>query len=522
MDFSNNAGAAPDHSAGMSAEGWQAQPRPKSGQKDGPWLPAPLAAGHHRTLDQRIRVGVSDVALHDNYGHVNIKLLSDRDWKRQLSDFLHKYGREAQRGAKETVSEETFRNRQDQMFSTVRELMADQKLQHMVSLAQCTPRMLPVMFQKWTQRGVSKRAQINYYNTWRWFWRACGIEIPDIGHYATTTGEFTINRAATEDKSWAAKGIKIEEIAQRVAELDPIGARIILLMAGFGLRVKEGLRLRPHEADGGDRLHVTEGTKNGRPRTLNFKELGDSDYRAMLDRAKAEVDPKCHAAWSKRSLKQAKQRMYDLARKVGITKNQLGVTWHGLRHQYAIDLLESMSGAVAPVRGGNFTMLDYKQLSAIRKKISQALGHSRTKITGAYYGSFTGLNNQHMRNFEASWTLLCKALEPLASQILSTESVDNLYWIGVRAEGLSIDKNVPFHLVFAPGVEGRKFLGLGREIAASMTASLGVQCIVQAWDDLPATTRAKWEKLAVPIFRAEDPVRAFAANMRRQKTLPLG
>jgi integrase len=114
--------------------------------------------------------------------------------------------------------------------------------------------------------------------------------------------------------------------------------------------------------------------------------------------AKAEVDPKCHAAWSKRSLKQAKQRMYDLAHKVGITKNQLGVTWHGLRHQYAIDLLESMSGAVAPVRGGNFTMLDYKQLAAVRKKISLALGHSRTKITGAYYGSFTGLNNQHMRN----------------------------------------------------------------------------------------------------------------------------
>jgi hypothetical protein len=117
---------------------------------------------------------------------------------------------------------------------------------------------------------------------------------------------------------------------------------------------------------------------------------------------------------------------------------------------------------------------------------------------------------------------LSKALEPLASQILSTESVDNLYWVGVRAEGLSMDKNVPFHLVFAPGVEGRKVLGLGREIAASMTASLGVQCIVQAWDDLPTTTQAKWEKLAVPIFRAEDPVRAFATNMSRQKTLPLG
>ena len=59
MDFSNNAGAAPDHSAGMSTEGWQAQPRPKSGQKAEPWLPAPLAAGHRRTLDQGIRVGES-------------------------------------------------------------------------------------------------------------------------------------------------------------------------------------------------------------------------------------------------------------------------------------------------------------------------------------------------------------------------------------------------------------------------------------------------------------------------------
>lgn len=511
-------GPAPDNNAGMSASGRQAQPRPDSAN---PQKPPRVKGRKIRTLEQRIEIGRSDAALHLAPGHVVLTQLDSHDWKRQLSDFIHAYGRESQRGSKECVSEETFRNRQDHMFSTVRDLMMDRSLRHMKTLGDCKPRMLFKMFEIWTDRGVGKRAQINYFNTWRWFWRATGIEIKDISYYATVEGEFTINRAATEDKSWTAKGIKFEEIALQMETLDPIAARVLRLMAGFGLRLKEGLRIQPNEADGGDRLNVTQGTKSGRPREIIFEELSDGSYRAMLDDAKATVSPKCHAAWEKRTLKQAKQRMYNLARKLGLTRGRLGITLHGLRHQFAIDQLEAQTGAIAPVRGGRFKMLDYKQLVGARLKISRALGHNRIQVTTAYYGSFSALANQQLRNFEGSWTLLSKALRPLAGKVLSTDSVDNLYWLGARAEGLSMDKNVPFHLVFALGAAGKEVLDLRNDIASSVKAALGVECIVQLWAEMSESDRNKWENLAVPIFKSESPVQKFREKVAHLKSQSL-
>jgi hypothetical protein len=55
-----------------------------------------------------------------------------------------------------------------------------------------------------------------------------------------------------------------------------------------------------------------------------------------------------------KTVKEAIRRIYYVAgEKLGITKTQLGVTPHGLRHEYANDKSEAVSGNPSVVRGGS-------------------------------------------------------------------------------------------------------------------------------------------------------------------------
>lgn len=77
----------------------------------------------------------------------------------------------------------------------------------------------------------------------------------------------------------------------------------------------------------------------------------EDDFRGVLDELKDEVAPECHLAWSNCNLAQAKDRMRYLAKKLGLTKKQLGVTYHGLSTDFvfAAAIVRCM---VAPCRSG--------------------------------------------------------------------------------------------------------------------------------------------------------------------------
>ena len=86
------------------------------------------------------------------------------------------------------------------------------------------------------------------------------------------------------------------------------------------------------------------------------------------------------------SLKQSLKRFDNVMQKVGITKRQLGVTAHGLRHQFAHDFHIELAGVQAPVRGGDICV-DPEILKAALLEIARQLGHSRPQITNVYLGS---------------------------------------------------------------------------------------------------------------------------------------
>lgn len=444
-------------------------------------------------------VTTGNPALMAPIGRVNLNALNSHDWKRQLSDFIHQYGRRRSNDFTRQASEETLRNRHDILFSTVRDLMVQDK--NLRSLSQIKPRLLPKMFELWDQKGISKRAQINYFNQMRWFWRVCGIEVEPISHYAKYEGEFTINRNAERDKSWSGNGVDFDQVYKQMEAIDPVGARLMLAMKTYGLRLKESLCLKPHESDAGDAMYLSRGTKTGKPRAINFDDFGEEALRSVLGELKDKIDPESHLAWQNRSLKQAKSRMQYLARKVGLTKDQLGVTWHGLRHEFAIDQLQKLTGVEAPVRGG--VVLNYRELSAARKKVSEALGHHRVKITGAYYGSFLSLERDQLRKFDASWQRIESAMQKVG-KLLSIMEIDNLYWTGLHAAGAG-NMTTGYEFVLPPGVGADICTHVCKEIADMVVSTTGYDCTVVPWESLPALKQQVCEVTAVPIFAAVGP-----------------
>jgi len=76
---------------------------------------------------------------------------------------------------------------------------------------------------------------------------------------------------------------------------------------------------------------------------------------------------------------------YRIMQRFGITKDQLEVTAHGLRHQYANDRYEACTGVTAPLRGG--PAIDGETDTQARLEISEELGHSRRQALASYLGS---------------------------------------------------------------------------------------------------------------------------------------
>lgn len=86
------------------------------------------------------------------------------------------------------------------------------------------------------------------------------------------------------------------------------------------------------------------------------------------------------------SLKQAYGRFYYVLGKAGITRAAFGVTAHGLRHQYANDKYEQLTGVPSPVRGGPRGLDDPE----VRIAVARDLGHARKQISSTYLGSSAG------------------------------------------------------------------------------------------------------------------------------------
>lgn len=195
-----------------------------------------------------------------------------------------------------------------------------------------------------------------------------------------------IYKAAVESKSWFANGINIFEKFEMAKELDLRFYLMLHMALAFGLRKKEAIGLRPHEADRGEYLHLTF-TKNGRVRDVLIR---TAEQRVLLDLVKKTIPQGEHLGWIKTkkntnaTLKYSIRRYEKCMREIGITKDNAGVTGHGLRAQYAENEM-LMLGYIPPTLSGRRIVENNKLARYI---LSQQTGHNRIEVTCAYCGTY--------------------------------------------------------------------------------------------------------------------------------------
>ncbi len=190
----------------------------------------------------------------------------------------------------------------------------------------------------------------------------------------------------TTDKSWAGNGIDATAKIAEIAAEEPRVAVQLKLQAAFGLRIEESFALKISTALRNlDTLRVADGTKGGRKR-----EVPVQLRLAILEDAAGLVDPMSGSTTpSSYSLKAWRHHYNAVLRKHGIYKKGLGVTSHGLRHQWMQEYYRTLTGVDAPVKGGEAPALELHREAILA--VVEAAGHSKASKSGAYLSTFTAM-----------------------------------------------------------------------------------------------------------------------------------
>ena len=329
-------------------------------------------------------------------GMANLSEWINTDWKADVRRFIARYGMVRARDTGRTTGRKTATNRRHALERTISLLM--ERNRGVRTLAQIKPRLITEIIQCWIDARVSETTQVQYYSVLRWFWKLHGIQVGTIKQHVLDPEAYVIRSAAQFDRSITAQTPDPQQVFKSLGELDQRMRLYAQLAHSAGLRKLECLCLDPHANDLGDELQILRGAKGGRPRTVNLREAGPDAYvlaRATLDELKQITPMGEHAGWPCMTLQQAERRFEYLAEKAGLTKKTLGATFHGFRHDYAINTLQLLTGETAPVRGG--MVVDYLRLREHQRRVSQQLGHNRAKVTNAYYGSFAAMKKRAKR-----------------------------------------------------------------------------------------------------------------------------
>lgn len=349
--------------------------------------------------------------------------IGHRDYKRVLGALL-KLHNHAHAGKHKGVSFETMRVRQRFLMGFFAELRTRTKYANLDPRALAT-RHIEAMVALWLARGLSTATIHNYLSVLRTFGAWIGkpglVRRPDF-YVGTASPHAHRSQNASYDHGWSARDVYAADIVERVHAIDPLIALRLELCNQFALRPKESGHLRPHEAiipraranprdaepwpGVDDFLHVQHGTKGGRPRDVP---ITTPAQRELLERVKATVAPGQFVGDPSKTAVQNRRRFYHVMSRVGITKAQLGVVPHGLRHDRANDLFEATTGHPSPVRGGHAVPNEITARG--RLKIARLLGHGRPRITAYYLGAVA-----HRRESQSRPTPAGPSLDPAAQQ----------------------------------------------------------------------------------------------------------
>ncbi|WP_188582563.1 integrase domain-containing protein (plasmid) [Tistrella bauzanensis] len=300
-------------------------------------------------------------------------------WKGSLASILKQHNGSKVDGS--VASYATQYKRSSVLFSSFKELRT---LGYKIdSVTQFKGKHFDALVRSWSARGLSSSTIQNRISVFRVFCKWVGKD-GMIQRYEKQIRESGISRrsmVADNDRSWSAAGVDVQKKIGEVSAQDKRVGIQLELQRAFGLRARESMQLRPHQADKGHYLAVSHGTKGGRDRVV---EIGNKYQRDVLDRAKALASKNGSTIDPKKNLSQWKNHYYRVIRSHGITRDS-GFTSHGLRHERLNEVYKEVTGNLSPVQGGG--KVDREIDNFARQEVAEVAGHSRSSISSAYLGS---------------------------------------------------------------------------------------------------------------------------------------
>lgn len=272
-----------------------------------------------------------------------------------------------------------------------------------LKLASLSPKHIQALMTYWEKEGRSAEFLHNRLSALRTLagWLGKRNVVLDMEDYFPR--ERTQRHAATRvNLSWSANGVDPLKMIEFARKIDERLAVMLSLQHFFGLRVKESMEIRPGNAliDGGRAIEVFEGTKGGKPRQVPIRNEAQREAFEWACRVATEGRIK-RLRWPDCTWLQAQGRFYGFMRRLMITKDQLGVTPHGLRHGNLQRLYREESGFLSPIEVaasnvyGTAVAMPIPPLGLTReihlqacRTVSREAGHVRTGIGASYFASY--------------------------------------------------------------------------------------------------------------------------------------
>ncbi len=314
-----------------------------------------------------------------------MKQRKNTDWKTELNTIVTENNGASSRRPNAVSSSATQKKRRENLFSAFADLRAlGYKIE---SVRNLRTKHVKALAQHWIKEGQSSSTIQNKISILRVFcgWIGKGDMIPESKELVDgdQVRHVTRSHVATEDKSWSGKEIDFEAKVGEIAESEPYVAMQLELQRAFGLRRRESWMFRPKTDTDGGMLNLFRGTKGGRARIMPVKTECQADVlkRATALAGNGSMMP------AEYNLKKWESHYNWVMHREQITRKGMGITSHGLRHEYVHDEYEGRLGVKPPVKGGGMPDMGTDDINAQKHMISEGLGHSRPSIIGCYSGS---------------------------------------------------------------------------------------------------------------------------------------
>ena len=236
------------------------------------------------------------------------------------------------------------------------------------------PKHVDALVKLWQEQELSTGTIKNRMAVLRWWAQKVdkqNVVARSNDHYGIPDRQFVTNTS----KAKALSAADLEKIP------DPYVRLSLELQQAFGLRREEAIKFRPGFADRGDHILLKASwTKGGKERSVPIR---NNAQRELLDRIRRQVGNGSLIPADRSYVQQL--RIYErLTANAGLSR------MHGLRHAYAQQRYQELTGWLPPAAGGPTS----RQLSPeqrlldqqARLTISHQLGHSRIQIVSVYLG----------------------------------------------------------------------------------------------------------------------------------------